>query len=98
MSAFVRYGRPIRHLDEETKAYFRNNRSNEVPLLTGEEEVALAKRIANGDGEAFNRMVEANLRLVVPIATYYVGCRIGLIDLIQEGNIGLMEAVRRFDH
>ncbi len=69
-----------------------------VPLLSGEEEVALAKRKVKGDKEAERRLIEANLRLVVSIAKKFVGKSMSLLDLIQEGNIGLFKAVEKFDY
>lgn len=69
-----------------------------VPLLTAEEEVELAKRMEQGDEEAKKRLAEANLRLVVSIAKRYVGRGMLFLDLIQEGNLGLLKAVEKFDY
>lgn len=69
-----------------------------VELLTGKEEVALAKRIIDGDESASKELAEANLRLVVSIAKRYVGRGMLFLDLIQEGNMGLIKAVEKFDH
>src|SRR5919199_4112341 len=70
---------------------------NETPLLNAEEEKLLAYRIEEGDSEARDRMVRANLRLVVNIARSYTGKGLGLQDLIEEGNLGLLRAVEGFD-
>lgn len=67
------------------------------PLLTFDEEKELAKRVADGDEEAVNILVEHNLLLVVSIAKKYIGCGLSYLDLIQEGNIGLMKAAQKFD-
>ena len=69
-----------------------------VPLLTAEQEQAIAVRIAEGDPAASAEMTEANLRLVVSIAKRYVGRGMQLLDLIQEGNLGLLKAVEKYDH
>jgi len=68
-----------------------------VPLLTPEEETELGRKIQNGDSVARNHMIEANLRLVVKIARKYYVPKLALLDLIEEGNIGLMHAVEKFD-
>jgi RNA polymerase primary sigma factor len=81
--------------DDPVRAYLRE--IVKVPLLTGEQEVSLAKRIERGDPAARRQLTEANLRLVVSIAKRYVGRGMLFLDLIQEGNLGLMRAVEKFD-
>ena len=82
-------------MDGGIKIYLRE--IGKTPLLTREEEVELANRIKNGDKEARDHMIRANLRLVVKIAQDYANYGLPLLDLISEGNIGLMKAVERFD-
>jgi len=87
-----------RDLDQTSTAYTLYLREiGQTPLLTPQEEVALARRIQAGDEAAREQMIKANLRLVVKIARDYEGCGVPLLDLINEGNIGLMKAVERFD-
>lgn len=69
----------------------------EIPLLTRDEEIALAKKIRKGDPEARRQMIRANLRLVVSIAKKYVNMGLPFLDLIEEGNIGLMKSVEKYD-
>jgi RNA polymerase primary sigma factor len=71
---------------------------SKVPLLTADQEVSLAKRVERGDRAAKTQMIEANLRLVVSIAKPYVGRGLSFLDLIQEGSLGLMRAVEKFDY
>jgi len=81
--------------DDSIQMYLRE--IGKVPLLKGDEEVELAKRIGKGDVAARKKLTEANLRLVVSIAKKYMGRNLGLLDLIQEGNLGLFRAVEKFD-
>ena len=83
-------------IDDPVRMYLKE--IGRVPLLSAEEEKVLAERMAEGDEEAKNKLVEANLRLVVSIAKRYVGKGMFFLDLIQEGNIGLMKAVDKFDY
>jgi len=84
------------NIDDPVKMYLKD--IGKVPLLSPEEEIELAKRMAEGDEEAKHRLSEANLRLVVSIAKRYVGRGLLFLDLIQEGNFGLMKAVEKFDY
>ena len=81
--------------DDSVRLYLRE--IGKIPLLNAEEELALAKRVSAGEKEAKDKMAEANMRLVVSIAKRYVGRGLDLLDLIQEGNTGLLRAVEKFD-
>lgn len=83
-------------VDDPVKMYLKE--IGRVPLLSAEEEVELAKRMENGDDAAKKRLAESNLRLVVSIAKRYVGRGMLFLDLIQEGNLGLIKAVEKFDY
>ena len=83
-------------IDDPVRMYLKE--IGRVPLLSAEEEKELAEKMAAGDEDAKNKLVEANLRLVVSIAKRYVGKGMFFLDLIQEGNIGLMKAVDKFDY
>lgn len=83
-------------IDDPVRMYLKE--IGRVPLLTAEEEVELAERMEKGDEEAKRRLAEANLRLVVSIAKRYVGRGMLFLDLIQEGNLGLIKAVEKFDY
>ncbi|MFA4885957.1 MAG: RNA polymerase sigma factor RpoD [Desulfotomaculaceae bacterium] len=83
-------------IDDPVRMYLKE--IGRVPLLTSEEEVVLAKLMEEGDEEAKRRLAEANLRLVVSIAKRYVGRGMLFLDLIQEGNLGLIKAVEKFDY
>lgn len=83
-------------VDDPVKMYLKE--IGKIPLLTAEEEVELAQRMEEGDIRAKKKLSEANLRLVVSIAKRYVGRGMSFLDLIQEGNLGLMKAVDKFDY
>lgn len=82
-------------VEDSTRFYLKE--ISKIPLLTFEEEKALAIRVAQGDEEAIDEMVLHNLRLVVSVAKKYKGCGLPLLDLIQEGNTGLIEGAKKFD-
>ncbi len=84
------------NVDDPVRMYLKE--IGKIPLLTGDEEVELAKRMEAGDEEAKKQLAEANLRLVVSIAKRYVGRGMLFLDLIQEGNLGLMKAVEKFEY
>ena len=83
-------------LDDPVRMYLKE--IGQIKLLSAEEEVELAKRVSEGDQEAKNKLTEANLRLVVSIAKKYSGRGLHILDLIQEGNLGLIKAVEKFDY
>ena len=83
-------------IDDPVRMYLKE--IGKVPLLTAEEEIEIAKRLETGDEEAKKKLSEANLRLVVSIAKRYVGRGMLFLDLIQEGNLGLIKAVEKFDY
>lgn len=82
--------------DDSVRLYLRE--IGKIPLINAEEEVSLAKRIEQGDKSAKDALAEANMRLVVSIAKKYIGRGLDLLDLIQEGNTGLLRAVEKFDY
>ena len=82
-------------MTDPIKAYLKDVRH--IPLLSAEEEVRLAKKVQHGDKEARDKMIQANLRLVISIAKRYANLGVPLSDLIEEGNIGLMRSVEKFD-
>ncbi|MGJ0845971.1 RNA polymerase sigma factor RpoD [Tissierella praeacuta] len=84
------------NVDDPVRMYLKE--IGKIPLLTGDEEIDLAKRMQEGDEDAKKQLAEANLRLVVSIAKRYVGRGMLFLDLIQEGNLGLMKAVEKFDY
>lgn len=84
------------NIDDPVRMYLKE--IGKVPLLTAQEEIEIAERMANGDEDAKHQLAEANLRLVVSIAKRYVGRGMLFLDLIQEGNLGLIKAVEKFDY
>ena len=84
------------NIDDPVRMYLKE--IGKVPLLTAQEEIDIAERMANGDEDAKHQLEEANLRLVVSIAKRYVGRGMLFLDLIQEGNLGLIKAVEKFDY
>ncbi|MCA9393255.1 MAG: sigma-70 family RNA polymerase sigma factor [Candidatus Omnitrophica bacterium] len=82
-------------MTDPIKAYLKDVRP--IPLLTAEEEVDLARKVQKGDKEARDKMIRSNLRLVISIAKRYINLGVPLSDLIEEGNIGLMKSVEKFD-
>ena len=84
------------NVDDHVRMYLKE--IGKVPLLTAEEEHELARKMAEGDEEAKQKLIETNLRLVVSIAKKYVGRGLLFLDLIQEGNLGLIKAVEKFDY
>lgn len=87
---------PVSHGEDEAQQYLQQIRA--IPRLTPEQERELARKCAEGDEEAIRRMVSSNLRLVVSVAREYAGRGVPLLDLIQEGSIGLLTAARKFDY
>lgn len=83
-------------IDDPVRMYLKE--IGRVPLLTSDQEIDIAKRMADGDEEAKQQLAEANLRLVVSVAKRYVGRGMQFLDLIQEGNLGLIKAVDKFDY
>ena len=96
VDALEHYDEGEAKLDDPIRLYLRE--IGKIPLLTPEQETELARRMSEGDEDARRQMSEANLRLVVSIAKRYVGRGMHLLDLIQEGNLGLMKAVEKFDY
>src|SRR5947209_9746368 len=95
VSAGIRPAEPEGGADDAVRNYLKT--IGKVRLLTKDDEVRLAKRVEANDMEAKNQLIEANLRLVVSIAKRYTGRGLTLLDLIQEGNLGLIRAVEKFD-
>jgi RNA polymerase primary sigma factor len=95
VTAHVPVAQPEQGAEDAVRTYLRS--IGRVPLITREDEVRLAKRVEQNDMAAKNALIEANLRLVVSIAKRYTGRGLTLLDLIQEGNLGLIRAVEKFD-
>ncbi|MBV9213558.1 MAG: sigma-70 family RNA polymerase sigma factor, partial [Actinobacteria bacterium] len=95
VSAGLAVAEPDGGADDAVRSYLKT--IGKVRLLTKDDEVRLAKRVEANDMEAKNHLIEANLRLVVSIAKRYTGRGLTLLDLIQEGNLGLIRAVEKFD-
>ena len=95
MAVSAEMNTPVITGEDDVNAYLQQIRH--FPMLTPQQELALAKRCADGDQEAVKEMVNANLRLVVSVAREYAGRGVPLLDLIQEGSIGLLAAARKFD-
>ncbi len=89
-------GDELKVLNDSTKSYLKN--LNKIPLLTAQDEIELARRIKDGEAKAKKLLVQHNLRLVVSIAKRYINRGLPFIDLIQEGNVGLIRAAEKFDH
>ena len=96
MNAVLTDEKPLVNGEDNVSQYLRDIRR--FPMLTEQQERALAERIAQGDQEAVKEMVNANLRLVVSVARAYAGRGVPLLDLIQEGSIGLIAAAKKFDY
>lgn len=96
MTLPVKQDTPISHGEDEVQLYLQQIRT--IPRLSPDEERELAKQCAEGNGEAIRKMVSANLRLVVSVAKEYAGRGVPLLDLIQEGSIGLLIAAKKFDY
>jgi RNA polymerase primary sigma factor len=96
MKRKVKHGYRKIEQDDILQTYFTQIKA--IPLLNFEEELELSRRIQRGDNEALHRLINANLRLVVKIAQPYITSDIPFLDLIQEGNMGLMHAAERYDH